>query len=162
MNVIRAWRCAPTVIILLLFLTLPATAQNVSDDQVNEVAKQLYCPVCENIPLDVCPTPACRDWRADIRRQLEGGSTPQQVIDDFVSRFGDRVVGTPQDPMLRTLSLATPWIIGLIAVLIAVWTLLRWRSGRSQPAALSVDSVNAPRDEDYYRARIESDLAARR
>ena len=26
-----------------------------SDDEVNAIARQLYCPVCENTPLDVCP-----------------------------------------------------------------------------------------------------------
>ena len=31
-----------------------------TDDAVNKIAKQLYCPVCENTPLDVCPTEACR------------------------------------------------------------------------------------------------------
>ena len=30
-----------------------------TDDDVNAVAKQLYCPVCENTPIDVCPTQAC-------------------------------------------------------------------------------------------------------
>jgi cytochrome c-type biogenesis protein CcmH len=34
-----------------------------SDDQVNAIARQLYCPVCENTPLDVCPTTACHQWR---------------------------------------------------------------------------------------------------
>ena len=41
-----------------------------SDDEVNAIAKQLYCPVCENTPLDVCPTEACRQWRELIRQQL--------------------------------------------------------------------------------------------
>ena len=41
-----------------------------SDDEVNRIAHQLYCPVCENTPLDVCPTEACRQWRDLIRQQL--------------------------------------------------------------------------------------------
>ena len=41
-----------------------------TDDEVNAVASQLYCPVCENIPLDVCPTQACEQWRATIREKL--------------------------------------------------------------------------------------------
>ena len=31
----------------------------VTDDEVNALAQELYCPVCENVPLDVCPTRAC-------------------------------------------------------------------------------------------------------
>ena len=44
-----------------------------TDNDVNRVAKQLYCPVCPNTPLDVCETKACEDWRAQIRDQLSEG-----------------------------------------------------------------------------------------
>ena len=53
----------------LAFLASPAPAQGPTptDDEVNRIAKQLYCPVCESTPLDVCPTEACRQWRDLIR-----------------------------------------------------------------------------------------------
>jgi cytochrome c-type biogenesis protein CcmH len=43
------------VLSLSLVAVKVATAQQPtpSDDEVNAIAKQLYCPVCENIPLDV-------------------------------------------------------------------------------------------------------------
>lgn len=165
-----------SLIILLALLTLvslpaalPAAAQesvpsgNISADEVNAVARQLYCPVCENIPLDVCGTAACAQWRDEIRIQLEEGRTPQQVIDDFVLRFGERVVGTPQDPLLRALSLVTPWVIGAIAVLVAVVLLSRWSKGRrARPVTATPASPQAPLPEGDYRARLESDLEKRR
>jgi cytochrome c-type biogenesis protein CcmH len=147
---------------MLFSFAFPTAAQDVTDDQVNEVASKLYCPVCENIPLDACATPACQQWRSEIRAQLADGMSEQQVIDDFVSRFGDRVVGTPVDPMLRALVLITPWVIGALAVLVALWTLLRWRmsaAGARQTAEAAREMVH---DDEYYRARIEQDLQARR
>ena len=65
-----------------------------SDDQVNAIAKQLYCPVCENIPLDVCPTTACAQWRELIRQKLAEGWTEQQIKEYFVEQYGARVIGT--------------------------------------------------------------------
>jgi cytochrome c-type biogenesis protein CcmH len=109
------------VLLLAFALTGIAAAQGdpkkVSDDEVNAVARKLYCPVCENIPLDVCGTTACAQWREEIRLQLAEGATDQQVIDDFVKRFGDRVVGTPQDPTLRALSLAIPLGISALSLI---------------------------------------------
>lgn len=131
----------------------------ITDDDVNNVARKLYCPVCENIPLDTCGTAACAQWREEIRLQLEAGQTPQQVIDDFVARFGDRVVGTPQDPILRALSLVTPIIVSLLALALAGIVFLRWRSGAA-PAKPEYSSP--PTGEDQYRARLERDLTARR
>ena len=46
------------VALLSLVIARTALAQSdvPTDDEVNAVARQMYCPVCENIPLDVCPT----------------------------------------------------------------------------------------------------------
>jgi len=164
--------CAPTIallfVLMLLVLASPSFAQDttVTDDDVNAIAKRMYCPVCENIPLDVCPTAACAQWRGEIRTQLEAGRTPEQIIQDFVQRFGERVIGTPQDPTLRALSLVTPWLIGIAALVIAGLTLARWRSGRDSGAQWVVSGAPTSNrellsDEDY-RARLERDLAARR
>src|SRR5512143_2921389 len=66
-----------------------------SADDVNRVARQMYCPVCENIPLDVCPTTACEKWRETIREKLAAGWTDQQIMDYFVAQYGERVLANP-------------------------------------------------------------------
>jgi cytochrome c-type biogenesis protein CcmH/NrfF len=66
-----------------------------SDDAVNAIARQLYCPVCENIPLDVCPTQACAQWRALIREKLAQGWTEEQIKAYFVEQYGVRVLNEP-------------------------------------------------------------------
>ena len=123
----------------------------VTDDQVNAIAKKLYCPVCENITLDTCGTAACADWRAEIRLQLQAGRSEDQIINDFVTRFGDRVVGTPEDTALRVLSLVTPWVI-MLGVLLLLGQMLLKR--RRAPAA----SASALSSTQKYHEMIEQDL----
>jgi len=72
-----------------------AQSSNPSDDEVNAIAKDLYCPVCENVPLDVCPTQACAQWRALIREKLTEGWTEEQIKQYFVDQYGDRVLAQP-------------------------------------------------------------------
>jgi cytochrome c-type biogenesis protein CcmH len=130
--------------------------RTVTADEVNAIARTLYCPVCENITLDTCGTAACDDWRYEIRLQLEAGYTPQQIKDDFVRRFGDRVVGTPQDPTLRALSLVTPYVL----VMVGLMLLLRlYAGGRSKPQRHVLDALPARPavTDDELRARIERD-----
>jgi cytochrome c-type biogenesis protein CcmH len=155
------------IIMLFVMAALPAHAQDTSSpdvtaDEVNAIARKMYCPVCENIPLDVCPTEACAQWRDQIRAELEAGSSEDQIIAGFVARYGDRVVGTPQDPILRTLSLVTPWLIALVVAGIAGVVLVRWWRRRDTPTLTTAN--NAPVDiaDDDYRARLERDLQARR
>ena len=80
---------------LLIVGVAAAQQPTPSDDQVNAIAKQLYCPVCENIPLDVCPTTACAQWRELIRQKLADGWSEQQIKEYFVQQYGSRVIGTP-------------------------------------------------------------------
>jgi len=89
--------------LLVLLVSLPGVvlAQDatptspVTDDQVNAVAHDLYCPVCENIPLDVCPTQACAQWRALIREKLELGWSTSQINDFFAEQYGEKVLSVP-------------------------------------------------------------------
>lgn len=151
----RALLLALTLMLCVVALSVRAQDSTVTDDQVNAIAKKLYCPVCENITLDTCGTAACADWRYEIRLQLEAGRSEQQIIDDFVTRFGDRVVGTPQDALLRALSLVTPWVI-IVAVLLVLGRMF-WmrRRPHSLDATAPETTVNAAQK---YQDLIERDL----
>jgi hypothetical protein len=68
-----------SLVITLSFLSVSvvsAQQPTPSDDEVNAIARQLFCPICQNTPLDVCPTQACHDWRELIRQMLAQGKTP--------------------------------------------------------------------------------------
>lgn len=131
----------------------------VAADDVNTIARKLYCPVCEGIPLVECGTAACQDWRNEIGIYLAEGMTEQEVMDDFVARFGDSVVGTPRDPFLRALSLVTPWILVGAMLFFAVRTFLGWRKEGIPVAEPAVDvPKKAATPDDDYLARLEQDL----
>src|SRR5512139_4248085 len=89
------------VALLLLFGTVTVFAQGPSptDDEVNRIAKELFCPVCESTPLDVCPTEACRQWRELIREMLADGKSEAEIKQYFVEHFGARVLNEPPNKL---------------------------------------------------------------
>jgi len=125
-----------------------------TDDDVNRVAKQLYCPVCPNTPLDVCETKACEDWRAQIRDQLTEGWTDQQIMDYFVAQYGERVLAEPQRKGFTSLV----WFLPLVAVLLGlgiVYEVLKnWRKQNSAPAI----STPPPQIPDELLQKIEREI----
>lgn len=131
--------------------------REVTDDEVNEVSSQLYCPVCENIPLDVCGTAACARWRAQVRTLLEQGASEDEVISYFVEQFGQRVVATPQDPVLNFLSWAVPVAAVILGLGIVGFIFVRWRFGGGMPDDSRTVDVE-PEEVDDYRARLEREL----
>ena len=135
-----------------------------SDDQVNAIARQLYCPVCENTPLDVCPTAACAQWRELIRQKLAAGDSEQAIKDYFVQRYGARVLGAPPLKGLNILA----YVIPPLAILAGVYVLYRaYRSWKRPTAQASLDSTgqvppsgtNAAQDE--YIRRLEEEVRKR-
>lgn len=56
-NILRIAFYASLLLLVIFGATTQAFAQGEepTDDEVNHIAKQLFCPVCESTPLDVCP-----------------------------------------------------------------------------------------------------------
>lgn len=103
------------LLVLLSAISVDSAAtqgQTPSDDEVNRVASQLYCPICDNVSLDVCPLEACQTWRDLIREQLAQGWSEREITDYFVAQYGDRVLGAPPARGLNwLLYLAPPSVI---------------------------------------------------
>lgn len=131
----------------------------VTDDEVNRVAKQLYCPVCENVPLDVCPTQACAQWRATIRQELEAGWSDQQILDYFAAQYGERVLAAPSSRGLNVLVWIVPPVL-VAAGAWALWRFLRANTHAQRPApGAGAPAEAAPTDE--YSLRLEQELRQR-
>jgi cytochrome c-type biogenesis protein CcmH len=141
------------LLLLPLLLLLSGTAgharvalaqEEITDDEVNEVAKELYCPVCESTPLDVCPTKACADWRELIRTQLSEGASRQDVLDYFARQYGDGVLANPPR---RGMSLIILWILPVLAILLGLilfaWLLRGLRKSAPEAAVAGVPGTPA-------------------
>jgi cytochrome c-type biogenesis protein CcmH len=150
-----------TVAVLGLLWFKPAAAQTPapSDDDVNAIARQLFCPVCENTPLDVCPTQACAQWRALIREQLAEGWTADQIKQYFADQYGARVLSEPPRQGLNWLV----YIIPPVLMLVGIYILYRAFQSMRQPALADVDDQveeNSSETDDYLR-RVEEELKKR-
>lgn len=124
------------VVFVSLLIVSVAYAQSKvpTDNDVLRVAKQLYCPVCPNTPLDVCETKACEDWRAQIRDQLSQGWSDQQIIDYFVAQYGERVLAEPQRKGFTSLVWFLPLLVVLVGIGVVYEILRNWRKQKPSPA----------------------------
>lgn len=134
-----------------------ATPSNPTDDQVNAIAKQLYCPVCENIPLDVCGTQACAQWRDLIRLRLAEGWTETQIKQYFVDQYGDRVLAIPPAHGLNWLVYFVPPFAILVGVYVLYQAFYSWK--RHEAKSKPDEYLSKPKEE--YIRRIEDELRKR-
>lgn len=139
-----------------LLFTVLASAQGPTptDDEVNRIAKQLYCPVCESTPLDVCPTEACRQWRDLIRTMLAEGKSEAEIKQYFVEHYGARVLAEPPN---RLASYLVPGIAILLGALLLARGFQLWL----KPSTTETGPANAEREAqpvDPYVARLEEEV----
>ena len=151
------------LLLFVLLLGLPAEAQEpVTDDDVNAVARDLYCPVCENTPLDVCPTQACQDWRDEIRMQLAQGRSEAEIQQYFVERYGPRVLAEPPREGFNQIVWLLP-IVGVVVGALLFGIYLNNLRKESRDETIEVEQSSAPvpppaADEDDYISRVEKEL----
>jgi cytochrome c-type biogenesis protein CcmH len=139
---------------LLIVGVVAAQGGVITDDQVNAIAKRLNCPVCENVPLDVCETQACVQWRDLIRQKLTAGEKPEQIINYFQATYGDRVLQEPPRRGFTGLVWILPFV-GLVAGGAILAVVLRRMT--AQPAPVKLEA--APSESaDEYREQLEREL----
>ncbi|HEY4692260.1 MAG TPA: cytochrome c-type biogenesis protein [Bellilinea sp.] len=146
----------------LFFTLVQAQSPTPTDNEVNAVAKQLYCPVCENISLDVCPTTACAQWRALIRAQLAEGKTVDEIKEYFVANYGDRVLATPPTRGFNWLVYILPplFFLGGVYMVYRVLRTMKYKKP-DQPAQPPVEPGEADQADPYF-ARVEAELEQHR
>lgn len=140
------------VLSLVLFLPnqmVSAQESTPSDDDVNRIASELYCPVCENVPLDECPTAACDQWRDLIRQRLAEGWSDQQIKNYFFEQYGDRVLSEPPRRGLNWLLYVLPPFVIIMGLVLLVLKLRR-------PKEIEPEKVLS--GDDPYLAQVERDL----
>ena len=160
------------IVLVLALSAVSAVAQDdsqnrtVTDDEVNEIARDVYCPVCENTPLDVCQTQACADWRELIRTKLASGESKQDIFDYFARQYGDGVLANPPR---RGVSLVMLWVLPVVLILLGLLLFSRYMRGLrvSEPdtavasgpnSAMTIPpEVSQPAPDDYL-ARVEKEL----
>ena len=152
------------IFLALLLAMLPAAvyAQDdpVTDDEVNAVAKDVYCPVCESTPLDVCPTAACADWRELIRTKLAEGQSRDEILEYFARQYGEGVLANPPR---RGASLIVLWILPIALVLLGLLLFSRLLRGlrAAAPAAAPPARPSAATGDpvlDDYISRVEREI----
>jgi cytochrome c-type biogenesis protein CcmH len=131
-----------------------AQAPTPTDDDVNRIAKQLYCPVCESTPLDVCPTEACRQWRDLIRTMLSEGKSEAEIKQYFVTQYGARVLAEPPNRLVS-------YLVPAVAILLGIILLARGFQMWLKPARVVTEPEVKTEDQapvDPYVARLEEEL----
>jgi cytochrome c-type biogenesis protein CcmH len=119
--------------------TNPAQKNPVTPDQVSEVARELWCPLCSGVRLDTCELKACEQMRQEIALKLQAGENLESIKKDFLTQYGPQVLGEPPRSGFNWLAWLLPFAVLLGG---AVFLGMRGRTmWLAQPKATDVITV---------------------
>ena len=146
-----------------VYTLLVSPSQQTLDQRVHDVASQLKCLVCQGESVADSPAELSLQMRAVIRQQLQSGKSEQEVIQYFVSRYGDRILLSPPMQGLNLLAWLVPIALMLGGVILVFLVLRNWQT-------LARTATNAVENEEpvyideqelaLYQQQIEQELAA--
>ena len=145
------------------YVLLVAPARESLDQRVHDVASQLKCPVCQGESVADSPSTISQQMRAVIRQQLQQGQSQQQIIQYFVSRYGNSILWSPPKQGFTMLAWIIPIAILLGGALLLVLVLRGWlAAGRASRRATDEDGGEQLDQDDLqqFQAQLEQDLAA--
>lgn len=156
-------RSVPGTMLLLALLVVvagfalprPAYADDPLATKELQVERQLGCPICTDLPLNVCDNQLCQEMRGVIHQKLSQGETPDQVVAYFVSKYGDAVL---LEPPRHGFSLAA-WYLPFLAIVLGAavfFTFLRRSLRRQRVVERRLQFEDPTLDE--YRQRVRNDL----
>lgn len=135
-----------------------AAAQTPTPNQINAIARELWCPLCNGVRLDNCELQACIQMREVIAQKLTAGESKEQIKAYFVQQYGDVVLGAPANEGFNRVVWLLPGLIFLVAVGWLIYLVRAWTRRRSAPApAPTAPSANAV-TQDEYRRRVDEEL----
>ena len=111
---------------LVLAAGAAAQARRVAEQQVQDVAAQLRCVVCQNLSVADSPSEMASQMRAIVRERLEAGEAPEQVVQYFVERYGEWILLSPRRHGFNLLVWVMPAVAVVVGFTLVGLVLVRW------------------------------------
>jgi cytochrome c-type biogenesis protein CcmH len=96
--------------------TTPPTLTPEQEARAIALDKQLICPICPGETLDQSRSTIARQMRDVIRGRIAQGQTDQQILDYFVSVYGESILARPP----RSGFGLTAWVVPPVALAVAL------------------------------------------
>jgi cytochrome c-type biogenesis protein CcmH len=138
----------------------PALAQTPTPNDINEIARGLWCPLCNGVRLDNCELQACVQMKEVIGQKLAAGESQDQIRAYFVEQYGDVVLGAPSTQGFNRVA----WILPILAAAVGLgWLVYFVRSvTRKRTAAAGTEGARQEQageaTQDDYLRRVEEEM----
>lgn len=137
------------VLFWLLLLSQSVQGNDIAfEERVREISSELRCVVCQNLSVADSPSEMATQMRGIVREQLNQGKSAAAIKAYFVSKYGDWVLLAPPRSGFSLTVWILPFVVLVLGLLWAIWTLWRWTRRKPTLANEPLDPVLVQRIRD--------------
>lgn len=124
------------------------------EKEAKAIEAMLIAPCCWSQQVSLHQSPAADEIRRTVRRLLGEGKTRQQILDQYVAEYGDRILAEPPARGFSAALYVAPWIFLAGSVGLVVFVI---RKLRASAAAAPEEATPRAANEDEAE-RIDEEL----
>ena len=142
--------------LLALVAVLAAAPARAAEPQASlpDIEDEVMCVVCGVVLEHAIDAPQAIQERNQIRRLIAQGLTKDEIKDELVAQYGEEVLSIPGNDGFDLAAWLVPGVAIVVAGVVIVIGLRRWRRAPAAPASAGQSNVPA---EDA--SRLDADLA---
>ncbi len=133
-------------------VTANDSLKNISQQDVNKIARQLMAPCCWSETADVHRSEAAQEVKAQILSALQQGYSEKQIFDGMVAAYGERILAKPKATGFNLMV----WILPALALMIG--GVIAWRFLAHSRTKTSPQPAQKIQIDESYEQRIEREL----
>ena len=152
MKSLNSFRTGSFFLALFLAAVTSYGVENPEDAKlVREITDNLIAPCCWTQPISQHESAVAVQMRQEVRSMVAAGMSREEIMDHFVSQYGERVLATPRPEGFNRLVYLLPWIVLVFGVWLLFILLKKLRT--SAPAASQTPSLD-----NRYASLVEKEL----
>jgi cytochrome c-type biogenesis protein CcmH len=93
---------------------------------------------------------------ADIQTQIDAGKGKGEILDDFVSQYGESILATPRKSGFSLTAWLTPFAALIVGAAVVSWAVWAWT--RRRPLKPQEPMIADKEQLDAYEEQVERDL----
>jgi cytochrome c-type biogenesis protein CcmH len=143
-----------TSLMLAILAAIPVQGATL-EEMAREIDGKVMAPCCWSQPVSQHYSQAADDIRRATRQMLAAGKSEQEILDYYVSVYGERILASPRARGFTLLVWILPWLFFIAGFVFLVFLLRSWT--RKKPAMAAVSSAAVRLDENL-RVRMEQEM----
>lgn len=144
----------------LLWLLLFRAVSVQAADEATSLINELMCPTDCVETLAVCQMPQAATMRGFIREKVLAGWARQEIVDNLVSQYGERILAAPTKQGFNLTAWLTPGAVVLLGGGFVGYLVVSWVRRRTHHTGSEEMGNRMPGDADLqsYRSLLDREL----